>query len=260
MSTDPIRLNGAKFRRDKTGLIRIEIPWEVYTITDCERFVPTDAPFGLPITDRQADEWTVGTWTLTLVYEGQDGPGDADLSDANKLEVELDGSMSQDPIKSHPNFDVLKTKYGWSTEKEEFSETMPTTTGGTTTATSKDNKAKPNPLHGVDSYLCVGAIFRVTLTSNYVPGSVLSAIGTVIARPPGWEYLGVALPSGRNWLVLAPKVRRVGNTSTSTLEFMLSGPNGWVKDVYGSAQLNKGTGDAPGSGLNVTPIQSSSGL
>jgi hypothetical protein len=98
-----MRLNGAKFRRDKTGLITITVPWEVYSPDDCNSFVPTEsAPLGLLITDRSADESEVGTWLLVLTYEGRVGP-----QQPTEIVVELDSSMAQDPIESHPNFDAI---------------------------------------------------------------------------------------------------------------------------------------------------------
>jgi len=161
----PLRLNGAKFRADKTGLISYVEPWEVYTLEQCATFTPSDRPLGLPITDRNAEEFEVGTWTLTLTYEGQAGDGDVSFDSADSLEIELDTTMSQDPIKSHPNFEALKGKYGWDTGKEEFAETLPAT-GGQSSALSGSKKAQRNPLHGVDSFLSVGALFRVTYAAK----------------------------------------------------------------------------------------------
>ena len=40
---------------------------------------------------------------------------------------------------------------------------------------------------------------------------------------------------------MAPKIKRKGNAVEITEEYMLSGPNGWLKDVYGQAQLEGGS-------------------
>lgn len=204
---------------------------------ECRLFTPQEQPLGLPIVDRSAEEFTVGTWTLTLTYEGQAGEGDVSFEDDAALEVELDTSMSQDPIKSHPNFDTLKTKYGWDAGKEEFAETLPDASGSSTALSSSKKKARRNPLHGVDSYLVAGAVFRITYTSRNASADTLEGIGTVVERPPGWNLLGIPLPKGRNWLKLAPKIARRGNASRVVVEWMLSGPNGWIRDVYGAQQL-----------------------
>ena len=47
----------------------------------------------------------------------------------------------------------------------------------------------------------------------------------------------------RNWLKLAPKIKRRGNAAEITEEYMLSGPNGWLSDVYGQAQLEGGSSE-----------------
>lgn len=41
----------------------------------------------------------------------------------------------------------------------------------------------------------------------------------------------------RNRLDLAQKLKRNGNAVDITEEYMLFGPNGWLRDVYGQAQL-----------------------
>ena len=233
----PLRLNGATFKRDKTGLVTLIEPWEVHSLEDCESFVPSPLPLGLPITDRNAEEFEVGTWQLRLTHEGKVSAGEVSFESSAEIEVELDVSMAQDPLKSHPNWEVVAAKYGWSTAKEEFAETLPTT-GGTGLSSAK--KARRNPLHGVDSYLAVGAIFRLTFTNNNALNDLLNDLGTVVSLPPGWNLLRVPAPRGRNWLKLGPRVRVVGNTTVYSPEYMMSGPNGWIRDIYGAAQIAKG--------------------
>lgn len=239
MSTAPLRLNGATFKRDKTGLVRMVVPWEVYSVEDCESFTPAELPLGLPITDRDAEEFEVGTWRLTLTHEGQSGDGEVSFESSGAIEVELDTSMAQDPLKSHPNWDVIAARYGWNSPKEEFAETLPST-AGSQTGLSGSKKARRNPLHGVDSYLAVGALFRLTFTTRNAPANILDDLGTVVALPPGWGLLRIPAPRGRNWLKLPPRVRVVGNTTVYSPEYMMSGPNGWIRDIYGAAQLARG--------------------
>jgi hypothetical protein len=105
---------------------------------------------------------------------------------------------------------------------------LPETGGAQPALSGSKKKARRNPLHGVDSYLVAGAIFRITYASRRASGDVLEGIGTVVERPPAWSILGIPLPKGRNWLKLAPKVRRVGNATRVVAEWMLSGPNGWI--------------------------------
>lgn len=241
-----MRLAGARFFADKTGLIRYTEPWEVHTLLECASFIPANV-LGLPIVERAAEEFgDVATWKLVLTYEGMTSSEGVNFESSEAVEVEIDGSMSGDPIQSHPNFAVLKVKFGWNTAKEEFAETLPTTSGQQTALSGSKTKSRRNPLHGEDSYLAVGAVFRVTYTTRNPPNDVLEGIGTVVERPPGWGLLNIAHPRGRNWLKLAPRVRLRGNAGSYAAEWMLSGPNGWIRDVYGAAQLALGGGSSPG--------------
>ncbi|MEQ1862332.1 MAG: hypothetical protein ABMA13_20630 [Chthoniobacteraceae bacterium] len=246
-TTVPMRLNGGQhggsFRKSKTGAIVHTVPWEVYSLEDCESFIPSPPPLGLPITDRNASESETGSWILMLTYEGLVGEGTTDPDDdANALDLELDGSMSQDTLKSNPNWKKIAAKFGWNSTAEEFPEDMPKSGSGTPAR---------NLLHGSDSYLAVGAIFRCSFVSRTVPDSVLAKVGEIFAIPPQFNHLGIRQIAGRNWLKLTPKIDRRGNAAHVTLEYMMSGPNGWVRDVYNFSQLRTtGSGDAAGSGLH----------
>lgn len=251
--TEPARRPGASFRRTKTGIVTIVEPWEVYGYDLCETFVPRDRPFGFPIVNREADETEVGSFMLKLTFEGLAGEGTRDVDNASEdiLEAELDGNMSGDTLKSHPNWQFIAAKYGYSTTTEEFPVNMPTTAG---------QAAQPNDLHGSDSYLAVGAIFRLSFATKNPPSSIIDKIGEIFSLPPRYDLLGLPAPRGkRNWLKLAPKIDRRGRDKHVSLEFMLSGPRGWNRDVYNFSQLGKAVGgDAPGSGLSTGTLTTGS--
>lgn len=253
-NTQPLRLNGATYRKTKSDGITIVEPWEVYTIEECETFVPSSRPFDLPVTDRSATEFEVGTWKLMLTYQGLADDGVTGFDDEDAHDLELDGSMTQDGIKSHPYFQALKSLYNWSDTKEAFLETLPVTGSSSATGlggTDGTGKTKPNPLYGAESFLAVGAIFRDTFTTRNAPNSVLDHVGEIISVPPAFHFLGIPAPSGRNWLKLTPKVSRKGRGSSVTLEYMLSGPNGWNKDVYNFSQILRARSGGRKSGLQT---------
>ena len=84
----------------------------------------------------------------------------------------------------------------------------------------------------------VGATFRKTDSAKTIPSGLLKGIGTIVAKPPGIDQFKIpSAAKKRNWLKLAPKIKRRGNAVEITEEYMLSGPNGWISDVYGQAQL-----------------------
>lgn len=236
-----MRLNGAKMKVEKTGAVTCTVPWEVHSETEVATFTPSNPPLGLPITDRDAEESEVGTWMLTLTYEGHVGV-EYSFDDENTIEVELDGSMAQDPIKAHPFFARLKTKYGWQALPEDggkygFPESMPGAAGTETALSSAKKAQKTSELYGVENWLVVSAIFRVSFSARNAPDSLLDDIGEAVENPPGYHLLGIPRPRGRNWLKLAPKVRRAGNSTRVVLEYQLSGPRKVNKDVYSFAQI-----------------------
>ena len=99
-------------------------------------------------------------------------------------------------------------------------------------------KTKKNPLFGVEHWLVIGAVFRKTYAAKTIPSGLLRGIGTIVQKPPGIEQFKIpSAAKKRNWLKLAPKIKRKGNAVEITEEYMLSGPNGWIRDIYGQAQL-----------------------
>lgn len=235
----PLRLNGAKFKRDKTGLVSVTIPWEVYTIKDCDHFVPEE-DLNLPITDRSASETEVGTWELLLTYEGLVEQPKA--GDGTSIEVEFDGNMAQDPIKSHPTFDKLKEKYGWNESGNDkgFPEDMPEVNKGSQSAHSGDAaKKKKSSVYGVDSWLVAEGVFRATYTLRAAPQGLLTNVGKAVATPRFWSLIGLQVPPGRDWLKVMPKISVKGNAVRITEEYRLSGPNGVNKDIYNFRQVSR---------------------
>lgn len=267
MANEPLRLNGARVNFDRTGAVSVIVPYEVHSVQDTATFTPPDPPFNLPITNRSAEEMEVGTWRLELTYEGTVDNAGVNFEDATNFEVELDGSMQQDSIKSHPYFEWLKKRYGWESLVENggnfgFPMYVPGSAGSATALSGQSQRLRVSPLYGADSYLVAGAVFRLSFTRQRVPDSILDDVGEVVDIPPGWGLLGLPRPRGRNWLKLAPKVRKQGNASRVALEYQLSGPRGINRDVYSFSQLPAGAGGSGGlrSGGLTTGTLTTGGL
>jgi hypothetical protein len=205
-----------------------------------------DAPaIGLPLVGVQYAIQN-GRAEIDYAYEGID-PSLADPSELTTYE--LDTSMSEDSIKTHPSFAKLKKIYGWDDEKEQFPEFLPDSAGADNALqASGTSTQQKSDLAGADSYLSVGAIYRITYAARSMPAGLLRGIGTIVT-PPGIGRFSIDAGQ-RNWLKLAPKVRLRGNCLEITEEYMLSGPRGWNTDVYDAGQLGGSGGDAPGSGLH----------
>lgn len=242
MNGDSLQLLGTGGSVDRNGIVSIDVPMWVGTLSEALS-VSATLDLDIPLVSRSFKQSEEGGYEVTLHYEGIDYQPKED-----QTTFEFDVSMSEDPVESHPNFDAIAEKYGWDEVEKAFPKFPPggTSDGG---ALSKKTKAAKNPLYGTESYLAVGAIFRKTYAARTIPASVLRGIGGIVERPPDiGQFHMPSTGSKRNWLKLAPKIRRRGNSVEVTEEWMLSGPNGWNKDIYSAGQLESG-GDSGGSGL-----------
>ena len=217
MST-PLRLNGVSGSVSKTGLASISVPFYVDTLAEALTVTP-DFGITLPLVSRQFRETENGGFEVSLTFEGLE----SDPSD-DQAEFELDVSMQDDPIQTHRFFADLKMLYGWDAAEERFPERTPNN--------------QPSAAYGAESYLAVGAVFRITTTKRTIPGHVLKGIGLITAAPPGIAQFQIPNADGqRNWLKSAPKIRRRGNAVNITEEYLLSGPKGWLTSLYSAPQL-----------------------
>ena len=191
--------------------------------------------------------------TYTYTYEGVvDDPSNA------AIQFELDFSMTEEPIATHPNFKNIADKYGYNTKTKEFPYfTTAAATKGTGLSASKAKSTNINPMYGVTSYLSVGAIFRKSYTRSSIPSTIMQGIGTIVTTPPGIGLFQLpAASSGRNWLKMAPKITRRGGAVLIEEEYMLSGPRGAIPDIYSAAALSE-TG--PGNDVGVVSLISGGG-
>jgi hypothetical protein len=236
MSAAPLPTTGITGGISETGVATIEVPMFVDTLAEALSVLP-NLGIGIPYRSRSFTQEDDGGYKVTLHFEGiaNEAPND------DQVTFELDTSMAEDPIQTHPFFDTLKTRYAWDAAKEQFAETLPESSGEQTALSGSGKKPKKNPMFGVDNWLVVGAVFRKTYAAKTIPSSILRGIGTVVDKPPGIEQFKIpGAAKKRNWLKLAPKIKRKGNAVEITEEYMLSGPNGWIRDVYGQAQLEGG--------------------
>lgn len=235
MTLAPLPTTGITGGISETGIATVEVPVFVATLGEALTVLP-DLGINLPLRSRNFSQEDDGTFKVILHFEGIAN----DVND-DQVTFELDTSMNEDPIQTHPFFDTLKTRYQWDAVKEQFSETLPDGGGQQTALSGGSQKTKKNPLFGVENWLVIGAVYRKTYSARIIPAGILRGIGTIIEKPPGIDQFHI--PSGsakRNWLKTAPKIKRKGNAVEITEEYMLSGPNGWIKDIYGQAQLEGG--------------------
>lgn len=231
----------------ETGLFtgRAERHFKVGSVNqriDPSWLIPANAPacFGsLPCVSADAAV-ADGICTVGYFYQGQ--PAEFTATDDNTT-FELDTSMAEERIETHPKFDELKKKYGWDVDTRAFSENLPNTKDTSSALSGQKKTTKKNPLFGTDSWLVVGVIFRKTYTRASIPSTLLKGIGSIVKKPSGIGQFN--LPDSakkRNWLKLSPKIVKKGNSVEITEEWMLSGPNGWQEAIYSQGQLDEREG------------------
>lgn len=173
----------------------------------------------------------------TYSYEGVIDPS-ADL------EFELDITMTNEPIETHPNFEELNRVFGpYQPLTRLWPRVPPKDTSEAGLAAANDPKVRAtNPMFGITSFLSPSATYRLTRTRLDIGESALEDIGTIV-QPP---HIGEAFPeldswvrnqSTRTWLKLAPRIRKHGKAITITEEYMLSGWRGWIEEVYNKEAL-----------------------
>lgn len=163
---------------------------------------------------------------------------------------ELEFAMNQEPIETHPNFSEFEPKYGPYNPIDRTWPRVPTAkqaTAGGLGGTANAAQAVTNPMFGVSSFLSPGAVWRVSYTATELTAEIFNGIGST-DEPDGLDqfedFANAIEASQRNWLKMAPRIVKRGGAFQITLEWMLSGPRGFMGDIYDQENLEK----APGSG------------
>lgn len=252
------------FRMDRTGLVtgsaqihNREAPNSLNVSLFNLGAAPATISGVIPVSVERSYNEAEGLAIYTYTYEGVNS---AVAYDDSYTTFELDITMTEEPIETHPSFEQLKVKYGWNAQKRQFAETQPTNTAnqGTGLSGPAASTAGKSPLYGTDSYLAFGCVFRKTYVRASIPGTVLSGVGAITAAPPGIQNFRLPNINGRNWLKIAPHIRRRGACVEITEQWMLSGPYGWVPDVYNASALagkSAGGGGVSSDGFTSAPLQ-----
>lgn len=202
---------GGSFTLDRTGL---------FTQIDRYAFPSSDGSFP------DAAETFSGAYEESSISVDESGAfwvGEYRSTDAKgMITEELDFSMHEEPIQSHPNFFVSETGIATVYKYDQFTKTF---------AKTKSN-GDPNPLYGCTSYLAMTAIFRKNQSVGNLAeiNGLFDNIGKISG--PTSELVSIPVIAWRNWLKLTPKIVSRAGVFEVSESWMLSGAGGWNTKIY----------------------------
>ena len=226
---------GQKGEVDEKGVVTWTVPYFVESLSDI--FVVGGGPpvEGMKEVGRSWTDIEGAGLQVEVQYEGVIGN-----PEEKESTYDYDSSFKEETLLAHPLWNKIKTFYKGRYIKEEkrieFDEEIPNGTpglGGGGGSLNSGERGRKNPLFGLETFLSLSSVFRHTYLRETVPSSLLDRIGTIQESLPG----GFPTPSGRNWIVMPPKISQRGGIYQITEELMLSQPGGWPENVYKLIQV-----------------------
>ena len=229
------QMPGQKGEVDEKGVVTWTVPYFVESLSDI--FVVGDGPpvEGMKEVGRSWTDIEGAGLQVEVQYEGVIGN-----PEEKEDTYDYDSSFKEETLLAHPLWNKIKTYYKGRYIKEEkriefdeFLTNSNTGLGGGGGTNASGEKGRKNPLYGLETFLSLSSVFRHTYLRETVPSSLLDRIGTIQESLPG----GFPTPSGRNWIVMPPKISQRGGVYQITEELMLSQPGGWPENVYKLIQV-----------------------
>lgn len=222
---------------DERGVIKVNVPLVVPSIARGLQVSPATVANAIGISGvrckgRPFTQLEHGELQINFSFEGVPGGFNFDSTEAETYELE--GSTSEDPIESHPDFEALVKKYPAIFDEDGrflgFARRFATNQTQAQTNELK-NDGRKNPLYGVQAYLVGGCIWRRTYLAQSFPAGLLRNLGK-IDTPKGSGFMQPPeLPGRRNWIKIRAAARWRGVWEIVE-EWLLSGPNGWIPEIY----------------------------
>ena len=216
---------GQKGELDENGVVTWTIPYFVEDLS--EIFVVGGEPpvAGMKEVGRSWSDIEGAGLQVEVQYEGTIGN-----PEEKEDTYDYDASFKEETLLAHPLWEKIKTfyqgRYIAEEKRIEFAETL--SSGSTGLGGGGGEKGKKNPMYGLETFLSLSSVFRRTYLRESIPPSILDRIGTIQESLPG----GFPTPSGRNWIVMPPKISQRGSVYQITEELLLSQPGGWPANVY----------------------------
>jgi len=244
-ATEPHAIDKESGSLSADGLGQSTLNYRVMTLEQCTTY-SEGHPLGWIEKGRTWELLTGGLgYELAINYEGTEEEDSDDYS--------LDISFAEEPIESHPRWELIKKVYKGRVEDGKVVFTEKLERGGATGLNAGGGGQRKNPLFGVTSYLVLKGVFVHSYTTTQKPH--LDSIGTIVKHLPG----DFDTPPNHDWLMMPPKMKRAGKNAEGekvyqvTQEYLMSAIGGWPPEVYGLMEQG-GAGGRP-DGLSIGSVQ-----
>lgn len=218
---------GESFATDRYGVdtiqLIVKIPDNLFPQQVLADFAPHPRFSNMLLSKRDGQRGEPGYWNVTYTFEGF-------LLSAPEPTYELNTSLSQEPIQTHPDFASLAGTPSSPLNGAIFVDPETRRQSEAENAVFKEFSNNPEPgsqsKAGVDSYLVPGAEWREIKFQTTRPTGMknVGTIDTPSGSPPTL--------SGRDWLAWSESYVRRGGVYQVQTTWKLSGRNGWDTDIY----------------------------
>ena len=218
-----IQLLDERFSTDRYGVdtmeLVVKIPDQLFPQQILADYSPHPRFSNLLLSKRNGQKTEPGWWTVSYTFEGFVN------QEPEEPTYELVGSLSQEPIETHPDFAAFATEENGAIFIDP--ETLLQSDAPNRIFKEFANvDGAANQKAGVTSYLEPSVEWRETRFSRSRPTSLtgLGNIQTPNGSPPNL--------SPRDWLYWSESYIRRGGVYQITSTWKLSGRNGWDPDIY----------------------------
>lgn len=228
--SNSFQMSGQKGGVDETGIVTWTVPYFTDNLSDIFIVGGNPPMEWLKEVGRSWSDIEGAGVRVDVEYEGVIGnPEDKEET------YDFDSSFKEETLLAHPLWNQIKTYYKGTFDKEdkriEFTEFLNDNTTGLGTgggSNASGERGRKNPMFGLETFLSLSVVFRRTYISESIPSGLLDRVGTIQNSLPG----GFPTPSGRNWIIMPPKINQRGGVFQITEELLLSQPGGWPENVY----------------------------
>lgn len=182
--------------------------------------------------------------------------GERDPSIQSDLIMAAEGSLSNEPITSHPKISGLVQNYSSGMRSGKVLWKQYLNSGGANgTDTNGNSASNLNPFSNVDSYLNAGMNYTISKSFSFssLPDLQIRYVGKIARQAifGNLPQLPTNYPNG--WLYAGFAIQQQGSVYQVTLNYLKSGPGGWFDGIYGSGTV----GNSPGpNDFSLSPAPS----